>query len=364
MNIWSYYFERMRAYLLGRPGNLFRLAEGNRVQSLLEAQAQMLEELSFEADSEYAGLYAPSASGDRLLARARELGIERKPAQTASGYFRFEGSEDSEVLVGAHVATGDPETEDVVDYFTTESGIIPEGETSIDLAIEAAVVGAAGNASAGVVDVVVDDIPGITGGSNPSAVSGGAEEESDDDLRSRCVLARYRDARGVERHWECLAGDVTGVARAKCLACTPAPGCFHVLVWSRDSEGRLVAAGEPLLEAVQDYLEQFALACISLEAVAPPGPVQDTIGYLTVAEGHSYEGCAIAAKVALGAVYAGLVADQTLTRAALIAAAMSVDYAVNFRLAEPAADVEPSQGETIVAGLIQVLPLEWDQGYL
>lgn len=237
------------------------------------------------------------------------------------------------------------------------------GETYTQAPVEAVAAGAAGNVEAGVVNFIVNTVP-ASAVTNPSPISGGADLETDDDFRTRCVLAPYRMAKGIERHWESLAGDITGVARAKCLASAPAPGSFQILVWSRDADGNLTPADSPLLALVQTYLDDYCLACVTLTAVAPAGPLQDVIGYLDVAAGHTAEELTPAVNVALAAVFSGLTGDQVLTRAALIAAAMSVQYVTNYRLAVPAADVTPSAGESVLSGLLQTLPMEWDGAYL
>lgn len=358
----TYWYGGLRDKFLGAAIQPLRnFNKGSRIRSLLEAIAVGLEEVSFEADAEYAGLYASSATEARLPMRAKELGLAKKPAQKATGICRFFGAPGSSVPIDFKIATGEPtEDENVQEYETTESGIIAVGKTTVDLAVEAIVAGAAGNAEAMEINTLVDTAAGITGVENPYAVAGGCDEEAGEDLRNRCVLAPYRMANKIERYYEALACDVTGVARAKCISGYAGPGTFKVLVWSRDADGNLVAASSALVAAVQTYLDQYVLAGVTLLVAAPAGPIQDVTGYLEVAAGQSHEGISPYVKAAIEAVFAGLGADKELTRAALIAAAMAVAHVTNFKLAVPNADVTPGSGETILAGLIQILPMEWD----
>lgn len=360
----KYWYEEMRDKVLESLTPLRNFNVGSRIRSLLEAVAVGMEEISFEADAEYGGLYASTATGDRLTMRAKELGLTRKAAQEATGICRFTGAEGTNVPSGTKVGTGDPTTEaSVKEFETTAAGQIAIGDTYVDIAVAAVVAGSAGNVEAEEVDTMIDTVVGITDVVNPYAISGGCDEELDEDLRHRCALVPYRIAPGIERYWEALAGDVAGVARAKTVSGYAGPGTFKVLVWSRDAEGNLVAGSSSLVTAVQDYLDPYVIACVTLEVAAPAGPIQDVTGYLEVAAGQTHEGVSPYVKAAIEAVFAGLGADEKLTRASLVAAAMGVAYVENFKLAVPNADVTPGTGETILAGLIQILPMEWDTEY-
>jgi uncharacterized phage protein gp47/JayE len=165
------------------------------------------------------------------------------------------------------------------------------------------------------------------------------------------------------RFWEALASDLVGVARTSVVSCWAGPGTYKVLVWSRDAEGVLVAASASLVADVQALLDDYEMACTVVTAAIPAGPMQDVTAYLDVASGHTHEVVAPFVKAALEAVFAGLGADDKLVRAELVAAAMGVAHVTNFKLAEPRQDVTPGSGETILAGLIQVLPMEWDTEY-
>lgn len=354
------WFEQLRDFILGRDAGLTNFNEGARNESLLQAVAQGLEEESFTADSQYRQLYYPSASGEGLRARAAEIGLKFKPALKATGFFRFVGTAGTVIDEGTKVATGDPTVdEDVVEYATTEAGEIPLSGTTVDVPIEAVVAGASGTAEAGAVDTVVDTVPGITGGSNPSRLSG-YDEESDEELRRRCALAPYRMAAGgPPKCWEALALDVVGVARVRIQSCWAGSNTFKVLCWSRDAEGTLVPAAEDVLEAVDVLLQTYVIPGVALTVAAPDGPMLDVVGYLEVGDGYTWE--TVAGQVA-EAIEALFPTDEVII-AAVIAAAMGVTGAKDFRLAAPAENQSAGEGFSFAAGTVRILPLEWDGMY-
>lgn len=360
------WLETFKAAVLAAGSRLTNWNIGSRIRSIGEGLGLMLEELSYALDAESAAMFVATARADRLTMRAKELGLARKPASAARGICRFTGDEGVTVPAGFRVATGDATLEeDVQEYETTESGVIGSTDDFIvDLAVQAVATGASGNCAAAAIDTLVESLAGLVSVTNPAPLAGGAAEEADQDLRQRCFLAPYRMAvGGPVRLWEALALDVAGVARAKCISCPEGPGTFSVLVWSRDAEARLVAASAALIEDVQTYLDEYVLAGVILTVEAPDGPLQDVTGYLEVASGHTYEEVAPLVVAAIVAYLDGLALNQTAVRAAIIAAAMSVTHVADFRLAVPEANVVPGEGETIGAGLVQVLPLEWNGQY-
>lgn len=355
------WYEQIRDSILGTSGNVLTDWEkGSPERCLAEATAHAAEELGFEVDTSYRQGFAATATGVGLDLRAAEMGLKKKPAAKARGFVTFTGDAESTIPEGFKVGTGDPALDaNVVEFVTLAAAEIAEGEDSVDVEVEAAVAGAAGNVAAGGITTFVDSMPaGVTGVSNASAVSGGADIEPESELQNRCSLAPYRMAvGGPPRMWESLALDVVGVARARTVSCYAGPGTFKVLVWSTDALGRLIPAGAGLLASVQALLDDYVIDGVSLVAAAPGGPIQDTTVYL---EAANFETVAPLVAAAIQGLYASLVPDVRLVRAAITAAGMGCAGATNLRVAVPAEDVTPGAGETVLPGEIRVLPWEWD----
>jgi uncharacterized phage protein gp47/JayE len=362
MRRWREIFEAARDFLLGAPGNqITNFNEGGVTRTLLETMARQVEVVEFRADSLYRSLFCTTAVGDDLELRAGELGISRKPARSAQGFVRFTGEAATVIPSGTRVSAGGGASDaPVVEFATSAEVSIPVGG-EVDVEAVAVVAGATGNVAAGQVVTLVDSVPGVSAVTNPAPLAGGADAESDDDLRRRCTLAPYRKALGKpEAAWVSLAEDVVGVARARVVSCYDGPGTFKVLCWSRDADGLLVAAPEPMRDEVAAVLASYIVACVDLVVAEPSGPVQDIVAYVSA---ENFLTVAPLVRAALEAVFEESQADG-LVHARLVAAAMGVAGVDDVRVAVPAGNVDVGEADVLEPGDVRVLPMEWDGQYL
>jgi len=359
MKLRDEWYEQMRDEVAGAGVGLTNFNEGSRVGGVLKATATGMEEVSFASDTAYQNLYLATAKGEALTIRARELGRERKPAAKARCLYRFTGVQGTVIPEGFAVATADPAVDATArQYSLLTQTEIASGETTIDAWIEAAETGPEYNVPPGAIEFPIGGWPaGITSGTNPEAADGGANIETDEDLRQRAALSPYRSAVGqVPRFWESLAADVVGVARAKCISAWAGPGTFKLLVWSRDAEGSLIPASAGLAQDVDDLLQTYILPGLTLTVAPAEGPAQDVTVYLEVSSGFE-----VAAAAVDGAIRA-LFPTTKVVVAEIGAAAMGVANVTDCRVAVPKVNVEVSAG-SIYAGAVRVLPMEWDGEY-
>ena len=191
MKLRDTWYEQMRDEVAGAGAGLTNFTRESRIRSILEASATGLEEVSFATDTSYQNLYAATAKGEALTIRARELGRERKPAAKATTIYRFTGLGGVVIPVGTKVATADPLLDaGALEYQTIEEIQIAVGDTAADTLVEAMETGPKYNVPPNVIQTPVGGWPpDITGGTNPSAADGGANIETDDDLRQRVALS-------------------------------------------------------------------------------------------------------------------------------------------------------------------------------
>jgi hypothetical protein len=130
--------------------------------------------------------YAEGAGLDLLTAL---IGIRRKPALNSTGTITLKHKEDETaaprdytIPAGTVVQT---DSNDPVRYETTESVILKEGSSSVDASIVAQESAINGNTGANTIVVMPSPPVGIREVTNPSATSGGRDEESDESLRNR-----------------------------------------------------------------------------------------------------------------------------------------------------------------------------------
>lgn len=142
---------------------------------------------------------AATSSGDYLDSWFADFGFSREAATYATGsptFSRFTATNSALIPVGQQIQTADgTQTYSVIAdstnsaYDATQSGyVVGAGTASITVPVRADTAGAAGNAAASTVTVIVGAIPGIDTVTNANAFANGADAESDDDARARFRL--------------------------------------------------------------------------------------------------------------------------------------------------------------------------------
>lgn len=171
-----------------------------------------------------------TATDEFLEAWAARARITRKPATLAHGSATFTGTDGSVIASGTTVARGDGFT-----YATTEEGTIASGTVTVP--ISAAVAGALGNAPDGVALTLGIGISGVdSSGTAAGAITGGADVEPDEELRSRMNDAYAQPAQGGSRsdyiRW---AREVPGVTRCWPIGSGMGPGTVVLLFMMDDA---------------------------------------------------------------------------------------------------------------------------------
>jgi uncharacterized phage protein gp47/JayE len=162
-----------------------------------------------------------TATGEYLEAWAALKKVYRESATPAIGTATFTGTSGT-ISIGTQMVRGDGYV-----YTATTNGTISAGTVTVSIQAVLAPIdpvsnptgnGAAGNASVGTVLTLQSAITGIqSGGVAASALTGGADVELDESLRSRMLLAYQNPPQGGDRsdyvEW---ALAISGVARAWC----------------------------------------------------------------------------------------------------------------------------------------------------
>ncbi len=345
-------YERIRDALLGRNTTLTNFNVGSRIRSLLEAVALAIEEVWFFADRTYHSLFVVTATGEDLDLRARELGITRKPAQKATGFVRFTGQQGTMIPQGTVVST-DPNASEVVEFVTTQDATIGASGT-VDVPIEARVAGLQGNVEDNKITYLPSPITGVDAVTNPTATSGGLDEETDEDLRKRCVLKWWSTSYGATenaiRSW---ALEVPGVADARVIPAWQGPGTVKVLVWSRDADGNLVPASNDTVAQVQALMDARRPITTRITVEQPTGQVVDVKVAIEVATGYDFNTVADAVEQAIRNLLSTLNPDGTLRVAKILAVTMGVSGVENASVQAPSRDL-PITGSVIPGKIIVV----------
>ena len=137
-----------------------------------------------------------------------------------------------------------------IQYATTTAGIITIGNTtSGNVPVQAVLEGIVGNAAIGEVNGLVQNVPGISSVTNNAAISGGQDEESDQDVKARFILFIQGLARTTPSGIKSGAKEIEGVVSAS----VEETGDCEVTVFIDDGSG---TPPQSLVDEVQLHLDE------------------------------------------------------------------------------------------------------------
>ncbi len=190
--------QNTAAAVQGAATQLVDLSVGSVLRAVLEANASLALWLQWLVLLVLNTTRAATSQGADLDTWMADFALVRLPASPAAGtvtFARYVATSAALVPVGALVKTADgTQTFTVVAatgeaaYVAAQNGYtMAPGTTSVSVPVQALVAGSAGNVQAGTVSLLASAIPGIDTVSNPAALSGGADAESDAAFRARFV---------------------------------------------------------------------------------------------------------------------------------------------------------------------------------
>lgn len=182
-------------------------------------------------------MFVSTASGEYLDKHALARGLYRKEAVKASGEVTFsvDTAYDTDVVIekGTAVSTSG---ENVVQYMTDSAVTLYAGNTSVKAKVSAVEGGGKYNVIADTVTVLVTPPSGITAVTNETAIKGGTDAETDEELRER-VLYSYRDiSNGTNAvYYQRLAQSVSGVHSASVVSKARGEGTINVYICGKSN---------------------------------------------------------------------------------------------------------------------------------
>jgi uncharacterized phage protein gp47/JayE len=283
-----------------------------------------------------------TAEAEMLERWASIWGVARKPAAQATGAVTFTLQSGAQVVTGTLL-----QALDGVQYQTTADAVV--SGLSATATVEALDAAAAGNRDAGQSLALVSPVVGVQSIAVSGVLSGGADLESDDDLRAR-LLARIQQPPhgGAQFDYVTWALEVPGVTRAWCYPQELGPGTVTVRFVRDDDASLIPDAGE--VATVQAYIDALRPVTAGLTVVAPVAvPLNVTIS------GLSPDTAAIRAAVAVELV--DLIAREAVPGGTIylshIRAAISAATGENNHvLVSPSADVVRSTGDISTLGAV------------
>lgn len=183
----------------GRAAGLVDFTIGSLMRAIVEANAGVLQWLQQLIVTLLAATRAATCSGTDLDTWMADFGFIRLSASQATGavtFSRFTPTNSALIPVGALVGSTDGSQQFTVTLDTTNAAysatlggyLVAAGTASVTVPVIASTAGAAGNALAGTVTVIVGSISGIDTVTNALPFANGVDAELDPAFRARFVL--------------------------------------------------------------------------------------------------------------------------------------------------------------------------------
>jgi hypothetical protein len=154
-------------------------------------------------DSKAEALTILTATGDDLDALVTDRGLTRQVGTKSVGQITFSRRNPAAtpitVPVGVKLAMSPEDGSAPVYFVTTAAGSFGVGDTQCVVDAEAYIEGENGNVGAYTITTIMSLPSGVDSATNPLPFSGGSDEESDDDLRTRYIYAIWTDGRATPK---------------------------------------------------------------------------------------------------------------------------------------------------------------------
>lgn len=251
-------------------------SEGSFIWDAQAPVAFMLSEAALWAQELLRRGFASTAASDHPDIRSAELdlrtaehGITRREAVASSGSVVFTGKPGTTVPAGTYVATPADEGsgESSVEYVTT-SGVTLNDVGIGTAPIRAVTSGSSGNVPAGVVQLMMTSVSGVTSVTNPEPTRSGTDTESDQSLLERFYAkVRSQGTSGNKAQYMQWANEIAGVGGVEVAPLWKGPGTVGLYLLDTDKR----AASQDIVDAVQQHIDPSQDG--QGEGVAPAGPV-------------------------------------------------------------------------------------------
>ena len=323
--------------------------EGTDLSARMYALAAQVYALYVQADWVTRQAFPQTAEGEYLDYHAQLRSLERKPALPAQGTVRFTAGEaaqsDRSIPQGTVCMTAG-----LVRFATTQAAVLPAGELTVDVPVQALEPGTAGNVSAQTVVSMAVAPMGIASCTNPQAFAGGADGEGDEELRARVLDTFRRLPNGANAaFYEQGALSFDQVAAAAVIPKPRGLGSVDVIVSTLAG-----TPGEELLEQLQDYFEQRREIAVDVQVKAPT-PVTVNVAVQVKAKG-GWDKTQVLDQVeeTLESWFDGKLLGQDVLLARLGSLIYGCDGVENYAVSAPAADLAVDADELPVLGTLSV----------
>lgn len=337
-------YSDMQADFTARTG--MEITLGGDLSARLYAAAAQIYALYVQANWVNRQCFPQTAQGEYLDHHAQLRALERKTAVRAQGTVRFFGDPASTMERPIPAGTVCM-TSGLVRFQTTQDAVLAAGTSRVDVPAQAVEPGRCGNVIAGSICSLSAAPTGITGCTNPQAMSGGTDAEDDEQLRRRILDSFLRLPNGANSaFYEQSALSFDGVAAASALARNRGVGTVDVVVAATQG-----IPDQELLEQLNKHFRECREIAVDV-CVLPPEPVPVNIQVRI--KSADMEQTALQVKQVLTEWFSGQQLGRNVLRAKLGSLIFDTDGVDNYTLIAPADDISISKVQLPVLGSVTV----------
>lgn len=164
-------------------------------------------------------VFPHTADGEFLQKHGEAKGIFKKTASRSIGNVTFKAKTPSSTAIAIPVGilVASSSAPDAA-YRTTEAATLPANGTSVVVSVESTTTGKDTAIAAGLIDLLITPIAGISEVTNTSKISGGADDEPDELYKTRVIEGYLKISNGANlNYYEQLAKSVDDVWYAKAI---------------------------------------------------------------------------------------------------------------------------------------------------
>jgi len=274
-------YEAILDRFLSKFPDTFDKRQGSVLWDLFSPMAIELTQAYIQMDNVLNLGFAESTSGEYLERRVAEQGLVRKEAVKSTGFITVSGPQGTVVSPGTRVSTSDT----VPIYFVTTEEKVIDADT-VYISIESEIGGSDGNVAIGAISLVAGDLSGTITVTNELALTGGINEETDEELYARYHEKVSRPSTsGNKYHYEQWAKEVAGIADARCYPKWNGVGTVKVVVIN----GEKRSPSATVIGHVSEYIETQRPVLADVTVVGVTELSIDIYAALTIREGADVE---------------------------------------------------------------------------
>ena len=264
-------YETLLADMLAKVPNRYDKLEGGFVHDMIAPSAlEAAELIQFWLALGIKTNFHMWATGKWLDYHAHDCGLTRKPATCAYGDLEITTTAAVKFPSGFVFSVPSEDNNPAIDFETTQAYSFEE-EGTYTVRVKAVLPGKSSNVAADSIVIMKNPIKDIATITNPEAVTGGTEAESDDSLRER-IDAFYAGHGasyvGNKADYERWAREVPGIGYAHCIPIYAGPNTVKLVISDENGD----PANEELCSAVETYI--FGTGHDDLNRLAPIGVAQ------------------------------------------------------------------------------------------